>query len=166
MNSSLTYCLDANVLIVPWNSYYSPKICPDYWQLPERLGHAGRVFIPQAVKDEIARTQDQLLEWLKGSGISVFPLEESVTQCLSKIFATDPAHQHLVDNIKGRSLADPWIIAHAMARKACVVTKEKKQTARTDRIRIPNVCEKMAVRCIDDFQLIEELGIRFSCSMA
>lgn len=41
---------------------------------------------------------------------------------------------------------DPWVIAHAMAQQACVVTKEKKQTAKTDRIRIPNVCEKMAVR--------------------
>jgi hypothetical protein len=92
-------------------------------------------------------------------------LEEPVTQCLSKIFETDSLHQHLVDNIKGRSLADPWVIAHAMAQQACVVTKEKKQIARTDRIRIPNVCERMSVRCIDDFQIIEELDIRFSCSM-
>jgi len=159
------YCLDANVLIVPWNSYYSRKMCPDYWQLLERLGHGGRVFIPKAVEEEIARTEDQLSQWLKGSGIPVYPVEEPVTQCLSKIFETDPLHQHLVDNIKGRSLADPWVIAHAMAQQACVVTKEKKQTARTDRIRIPNVCEKMSVRCIDDFQFIEELNIRFSCSM-
>jgi len=160
------YCLDANVLIVPWNSYYSKKICPDYWQLLEKLGHSERVFIPQAVEDEIIRTQDQLAQWLKGSGIPVYPIEDPVLQCLTKMFETDPLHEHLVDNIKGRSLADPWVIAHAMDQQACVVTKEKKQIAKTDRIRIPNVCEKMDLRCIDDFQLIEELGIRFSCDMA
>ncbi|MBN9382136.1 MAG: DUF4411 family protein [Chitinophagaceae bacterium] len=159
------YCLDANVLIVPWNSYYSRKICPEYWQLLERLGHAERIFIPKAVEDEINHTEDKLAEWLKSSGIPVYPIEESVTQCISKIFDSDPTHQLLVDNIKGRSLADPWVIAHAIDQRACVVTKEKKQIARTDRIRIPNVCEKMDVRCIDDFQFIDEIGIRFSCSM-
>jgi hypothetical protein len=157
------YCLDANVLIVPWNSYYSRKICPDYWKLLERLGHSQRIFIPKIVEEEIARTEDELSQWLKGSGIPVYPIEESVTQCLSKIYEVDPVHRYLVDNIRGRSLADPWVIAYAMAQGACVVTKEKKQTARTDRVKIPNVCEKMTVRCIDDFQLIEELGIRFTC---
>lgn len=52
-----------------------------------------------------------------------------------------------------------------MALQACVVTKEKRETARTDRVKIPNVCERMGVRCIDDFQLIDELGIRFSCNI-
>jgi predicted nucleic acid-binding protein len=160
------YCLDANVLIEPWNSYYSPKICPEYWKLLERLSHAGRIFIPKAVEEEIMRTEDQLAEWIKASGIPIYPIEEAVLSCLTKIYNTDPLHERLVDNIKGRSLADPWVIAHAMDQNACVVTKEKKQTARTDRIKIPNVCERMGIRCIDDFQLIEELRIKFSCILS
>lgn len=90
---------------------------------------------------------------------------ESVVQCLKRIYAANPLHVQLVDNVKGRSLADPWVIAHAMNEKACVVTKEEKVTAvNAKRIKIPNVCDNMKVRCINDFQLVEELGIHFTCT--
>ena len=62
-------------------------------------------------------------------------------------------------------MADPWVIAHAISEKACVVTKENKETANSNRIKIPNVCDNMGVRCIDDFQLIAELNIHFTCAI-
>ena len=52
-----------------------------------------------------------------------------------------------------------------MCEKACVVTKEEKLTAVSNRIKIPNVCEAMGIRCSNDFQLIEELGMVFSCAI-
>ncbi|MEJ2616515.1 MAG: DUF4411 family protein, partial [Ignavibacteriaceae bacterium] len=59
-----------------------------------------------------------------------------------------------------------WVIAHAMKEKATVVTKEEKVTALSSRrIKIPNVCDNMGIRWINDFQLIEELNIKFSCSV-
>ena len=77
-----------------------------------------------------------------------------------------PTHKNLVDNTKQRSLADPWIIAHAINENAIVVTKEEKVTAiNTNRIKIPNVCENMGVPWINDFDLIERLNIRFSCGI-
>ncbi|MGM0531632.1 MAG: DUF4411 family protein [Bacteroidota bacterium] len=30
--SHVKYCLDANVLIQAWQKYYSPDICPGYWE--------------------------------------------------------------------------------------------------------------------------------------
>ena len=91
----------------------------------------------------------------------------TVTQNLTKIYSANPVHQYLVDNTKQRSLADPWVIAHALNENACVVTKEEKVTAPgTNRIKIPNVCDNMGVRWLNDFQMIEELGIRFSCTIA
>lgn len=118
------------------------------------------------VQREILRTEDELADWLKTSSISVKPINMKVTQCLGEIYGAHPSHQTLVDNTKGRSLADPWVIAHAMADNAVVVTKEEKVTAaNAKRIKIPNVCEAMAVRCIHDFEFLEELGVRFGCSM-
>ncbi len=160
------YCLDTNVLIQAWQKYYSPTICPSYWDVLNMLGSENRIFIPKEVFEEITRTEDELAEWLKVSKIPVYNLNESVTKCLSNIFATNPAHRLLVDNVKQRSLADPWVIAYAMSEGACVVTKEEKITAaNSDRIKIPNVCENMNVRCINDFQFIEEINIRFNCQM-
>jgi hypothetical protein len=85
---------------------------------------------------------------------------------LQKIYAVNPVHKNLVDNITGRSLADPWVIAHSLHENATVVTKEEKITAlNSKRIRIPNVCDNMGVRWMNDFQFIDELGIKFKCSL-
>jgi len=63
-----------------------------------------------------------------------------ITQILTSIYAADPNHKHLVDSKKGRSLADPWVIAHAIKENAIVVTKEEKITAlNSTKIKIPNV---------------------------
>ncbi len=158
------YCLDANVLIQAWRKYYSPKLCPSYWEVLDGLGAAGRLFIPAAVAEEIKRGEDELQKWLKASRIVVRPITGMVTQNWAAILAKDPKHQHLVDNVKGRSLADPWVIAHAMTENAVVVTKEELMTAaNSNRIKIPNVCEAMGVRWVDDFGMLEELGVRFTC---
>lgn len=158
------YCLDANVLIQAWQKYYSPNFCPDYWDLLKELGSTDKIYIPKVVFEEIIRTEDDLSAWLKGSKIQIHEIKEPVTECLKKIYAADPAHKLLVDNKRYRSLADPWVIAHALSDNSCVVTKEEKITAsNTDKIRIPNVCENMGVRCINDFQFIEEMNIKFNC---
>ncbi len=168
MSSQLQkYCLDTNVLIQAWQKYYSPNICPSYWEVLNNLGIQNRIFIPKAVFEEITRTEDELSKWIKISNIPVHELSESVTNCLNIIFNTNPSHRFLVDNIKQRSLADPWVIAHAMSENACVVTKEEKVTAiNSDKIKIPNVCENMRVRCINDYDFIGELNMRFICQIS
>lgn len=162
--SEITYCLDANVLIQAWQKYYSPRLCPDYWTMLNALGSEGRVFIPSHVAEEIQRTEDDLRSWLTASEVAVHPVDGEITQAVSRIFGANPLHQHLVDNIRGRSLADPWVIAHAMVRNATVVTKEERVLQpNTTRIRIPNVCENMGVSYTNDFGMLEALGVRFSC---
>jgi hypothetical protein len=166
MNNKRLYCLDANVLIQAWREYYSPTFCPDYWRLLSEMGLSGIIFLPQMVAEEITRTDDDLSDWLKKSQIPIKKIDGTVTECLRRMYSANPMHKYLVDNIKQRSLADPWVIAHAMSVEACVVTRENKETAiNTTRIKIPNVCENMKVRCINDFQLIAEMNIRFSCTI-
>ena len=165
MDKPQPYCLDSNVLIQAWLQYYAPDICPTYWEVMNRLGKAGMIFIPQMVYDEIARTEDDLSKWLKKSNIEIHKPNERIGEHLREIYEADPSHLHLVDNRKGRSLADPWVIAHAIYANACVVTKEQMVLqGGKDRIKIPNVCKNMNVRCIDDFKFIKELKIDFTCS--
>lgn len=160
------YCLDANVLIQAWQKYYSPKLCPDYWAILDELGKQGRIFLPQMVYEEITRTEDELSNWLKESNIPEHKIDGPVTEALRSIYASNSSHQNLVDNTKSRSLADPWVIAHAMKENATVVTKEEKITAaNTTKIKIPNVCDNMKVRWINDYKFVEELNIRFTCSI-
>lgn len=158
------YCLDANVLIEAWQKYYNPKFCPDYWKVLSQLGKEGIIFVPTEVAEEIHRTEDDLSAWLKSSDIPVAKTTESVISCWQKILASHPDHQRLVDSTKNRSLADPWVIAHAMDQSAAVVTKENKETAvNTKRVKIPNVCENMGVQWMDDFTFLNRLNVSFSC---
>jgi hypothetical protein len=160
-----SYCLDTNVLIVAWNSYYSPDICPTYWDVLSSLGRKGLVYIPQAVAEEITRSDDELSHWLLNSDIPIQNYTEDITRCLSYIYESHPSHKHLVDNVKQRSLADPWVIAHALSNKSCVVTKETMVISPNPKsIRIPNVCANLKLKCITDFEMIGELNINFHCS--
>ncbi len=165
MNQAIsTYCLDSNVLIQAWQKYYSPKYCPTYWEVLNELGSEDKIFIPSMVYDEIVRTDDDLSDWLKTSKIKVKPITSDVTQILTTIYAANSNHKHLVDNKKGRSLADPWVIAHAIKESAIVVTKEEKVTAlNSKKIKIPNVCDNMGVDWITDYKMVEHLGLMFSC---
>ncbi len=161
-----SYCLDSNVLIQAWQKYYSPKYCATYWEILDELGYQSKIFIPKMVYEEIIRTDDDLSNWLKESRIEVKPMTNAITTCLKSIYSNNPNHKHLVDSKKGRSLADPWVIAHAINENATVVTKEEKVTAlNTKKIKIPNVCENMNVRWINDFDMITELGIKFNCEL-
>jgi len=166
IEGSKIYCLDANVLIEAWQKYYSPEFCKDYWEILNEQGRHGRIFVPEVVYDEITRTDDDLSKWLKKSKILIRKITEPVTLCLKDIYSHDSSHIKLADSTKGRSLADPWIIAHAIHEKAVVVTKEEKVTAlNSSKIKIPNVCDNMGVAWINDFQLVAELGIQFSCKI-
>lgn len=167
------YCLDANVLIQAWQKYYSPNICADYWDVLNQLGKDERIFIPEEVKNEIVvgvdkeKEEDNLSKWLKSSSIPVQKLTEDVIKCWQTILQANELHKLLVDNVKGRSLADPWVISHALNRNATVVTKESPITSINAKkpITIPNVCENMGVRWIDDFTFVRELGLKFSCKL-
>lgn len=166
INKPNIYCLDANVLIQAWQKYYSPKICPDYWDRLNELGKAGIIFLPSMVYEEITRTEDELSDWLKKSDIPKEAINEDVTNKLKLIYSSDPKHKLLADNTKGRSLADPWLIAHAMSRGAIVVTKEEMITrADSKKVKIPNVCKNMGVPCIDDFEFIHQLHFKFACTL-
>jgi len=160
------YCLDSNFFIKPWHDYYPPDFCGQYWEVLCEIFALGQAFIPQAVLDEILKVDDDLTLWLvEESGIAVESINENVTKCLSQIYEFDESHHRLVDSIKQRSLADPWVIAHAMAAGATVVTKEAPSDSITKRIKIPDVCNNMGIRCVNDFDFIREVGIAFSCSV-
>lgn len=95
--TTVNYCLDANVLIQAWQKYYSPKFCPDFWDILIELGNKGRIFIPQMVYEEVIRSEDDLSKWIKNGKLPVRKIDEKVTEFLKEIYSKDPIHKHLVD---------------------------------------------------------------------
>jgi hypothetical protein len=72
-----------------------------------------------------------------------------------------PQFQHLVKKkqiLTGAPAADPFLIASAYVRKACVVTEETKGA---NTIRIPDACEHFSIVCRDLEGLMEQEGWTF-----
>ena len=160
----MKYCLDTNFFIEGWNKYYSPDFCPSYWDVIDDLGKSGLLFVNQEVKKEIDRVDDSLTQWFKNKEYLVKPINDDVQKCLKEIYSKNPDHKYLANNTKSRSLADPWVIAHAMVENATVVTKEYlSESQNPQKIKIPDVCNNMGVSWIDDFEFIRQLKLIFEC---
>ena len=154
--STSKYCLDTSALIQPWNSYYSIALCPQYWDLLHGLAQQRIVFCTQLVAREIEKEDDELAKWIKQRPFLFWDVTPNVQHNLRKILAS---HRELVDVKKDRSMADPWVIAHAMTENATVVTKEGFAPRK---IKIPDVCRDYGLRCIDDIEFVREIGITFT----
>ncbi|MBN8699657.1 MAG: DUF4411 family protein [Chitinophagales bacterium] len=160
------YCLDANILIQAWQKYYCPTLCPSYWDVLNQLGTNNTIFLPEIVYEEITRTEDDLTSWLKSSKIPIRSIDSAVSKCLTSIYAADPSHKYLVSSTGQHSIADPWVIAHAINENAKVVTKESKDSfTNPTKIKIPHVCDNMGVGWLDDFAFAKEIKLKFSCTL-
>ena len=156
------YCLDTGVFIEGWNRYYSMDLCQQYWQLLDDLGKQGIIFSPVEVKREIEKIDDGLKEWIKDKPYLFKEITEDVQIKLRHIMAN---HGRLVDSIKQRSIADPWVIAFAMAENAIVVTKETPAGPISRRIKIPDVCDALNIQWMNDFEFAKAVGIRFTAQI-
>jgi len=158
------YCLDTNAFVEPWNKYYSIKRCPEYWEILDGLGKKGTVFCPDQVKREIDKVDDALKDWLNSKPYFTRVESESVQRHVREILKIFP---HIISVGANRSMADPWVIAHAIAENAVVVSKEyiTNPNQRNSRIKIPDVCHHFKVTCINDIDFIDEIGIKFKASL-
>jgi hypothetical protein len=59
-------------------------------------------------------------------------------------------------------MADPWVIAHAQAENAVVVTKESRAPKK---IKIPDVCMAFNIPWMNDFEFLSEIGVKFSAKL-
>lgn len=157
------YCLDTGVFIEGWNRYYSMELCPQYWLILDDLAKKGAIFAPIEVKREIDKIDDGLKEWIKYKPYLFKEITIEVQEHLRKIMAK---HGRLVDSIKQRSIADPWVIAYAIAEKAVVVTKETPAGSISNRIKIPDVCIALNIPWMNDFDFAKEVGIRFTAQLS
>ncbi|MDE0118669.1 MAG: DUF4411 family protein [Bdellovibrionales bacterium] len=119
------------------------------------------VFSPIEVKRELEKVDDDLLEWVKNK--SFFKdVNEDVQKYLRTIMKKYP---RLTDSSKGRSMADPWVIAHAQTEEATVVTLEQEAAKPEKKVNIPDACKQEGIACIDIYHLIGELKIEFTAKI-
>lgn len=158
--------LDANVLIDANRVYYPIERVPEFWDWLTEIGRLGRVKVPREIYEEIVLPRpyppDALVEWLIVHKDALL-LDEAahvplVAQVTEQGYADD-----LTDEEIEKVWRDPFLIAYAIggAPERCVVTNERSRPGRMRANRhLPDVSRQLRVRCINAFDLIQELDFR------
>ena len=109
--------------------------------------------------------QDDLAAWAqerRESGLFLEPeaaVQENFAQIAKYVQASYPntnATQRFLDR------ADPWVIAHAAEAGSAVVTMEIAVQPNVQKVKIPNVCDHFDVHCVNTYQMLRELGVRWN----
>ena len=118
--------------------------------------YRSSIIAPEEVRLEIEKVDDDLHKWVRDRGAIFMPPTEDVQKSVIDILAS---HPRLVDDKRGRSLGDPWVIAQACVDSAVVVTEENAGGGRSPKI--PDVCEHLGVPYTNVLGLIRAMGLRF-----
>jgi hypothetical protein len=152
----MRYSFDTSALLDGWVRYYPRDVFPDVWTGFEELIDLGDLRATDEVLVELSRRDDEVHAWAKERKDQLFvPIDAAIQEKVTEIL-TD--HERLL-RARG-SGADPFVIALAMNEKATVVTAERKSGS-LGKPKIPDVCEVLAVPCIDLLGLFRQLGWRF-----
>lgn len=148
----MKYSVDTSALIGAWNRHYPPDIFPQLWRKFEDLIAEGQLVASEEVLFELERKDDAVLGWAKKQQGFFVPTDAPIQIAVRGILS---AHRKLIDERKGRSGADPFVIALAKLNNCAVLTDEK-PTNRPDRPHIPDVCDDLGIPWLDLLRLFRE----------
>lgn len=157
----MTYIVDANVFIQAKNLHYGLDFCPAFWDWLLDANRRGVLFSVDPVKRELVDAEDDLSVWVrahneifKAVDSQTLPSLASVSQWVSRQ-AYEPSAVSTFLRV-----ADYQLVAYAHAHGHVVVTHEK-YAASAKKVKIPNVCIGLGVRCITPFEMLRTEGAKF-----
>jgi hypothetical protein len=139
------YCIDSNIVIQGRKHRYPPRRFRQLWENIEHLIAAGRMYASEAVKWELTVADDEIHDWVKAQSGLFVPLDRAQTDAVTKI---QEDFDNLVDHRRGKSGADPFVIALAKVRGYTVVTFEN-MAGTGNKPKIPDVCARYDIPCVD-----------------
>ncbi|MCD4785896.1 MAG: DUF4411 family protein [Candidatus Eremiobacteraeota bacterium] len=142
----MIYIFDTNSFIVA--GHYFPGRFPSFWRNFDEMVLKNKILSVREVYHELDNniSKKHLSDWIYlNKKIFLIPGPEE-TKFVNEIFRIQH-FRDLVDQkkiLKGGTVADPFVIASAKIKNACVVTEEKfKENA----AKIPNVCKYFKIEC-------------------
>jgi len=144
----MKYVFDSDSLIDLFRHYY-PERFPTLWEKFDALVSDGKLVSVREVFNEIGSREDSLAIWAKEKKTILF-LESTSEELefVGKIFQ-ERHFQGMIrkqERLKGKPVADPFVIARAKISGGCVVTQENNTE---NAAKIPNVCDHFGIPCIN-----------------
>jgi hypothetical protein len=158
----MAYLLDANVFMAAKNLHYGMDFCPAFWDWLIHENKAGKVFSIEKVGDEIEAGKDELSEWAEGRGEGFFlPPDEATLRSFAAVTAWVQGQTYEASAISTfLQKADYYLVAQAHAGENTVVTHEV-PAASPRKIKIPDVCIGMRIKCMSPYEMLRRERARF-----
>lgn len=162
----LIYVLDSSALIAMQNELWPVYHFPPVWRKLDDLADAGRVLVCEAVKEECK--DDELRGWFaKHPHMIVGPSTEMEFSMKRVMKDLQSKAKKLVDYETGKSGADPFVVACAMAHNVkegghfCsgrfVVVHHEASAANSPRkVNIGDVCAWYGITCLKALDILEK----------
>lgn len=152
------YCLDTSFFIEGWKRHYHWEVFSSLWRQIEVKLTEGVLFSCNEVFEELRVQEDELFSWCRERKSSFEMPTEDVISEIQKIMTILP--NFAATGGGSTNAADPWVIAHAKASGAIVVTyEEPAKTRKTIPPKIPNACDQLGVQWMTPIDCFRELGI-------
>lgn len=158
----MAYLLDANVFIEAKRRHYGLDFCPAFWDWVVEQNKAGRVFSIEKVGDELLAGGDELSDWARDRGETLFLPPDAILLPSLGAVAEWVRGQNFRAGAIGAFLedADYYLVAHAHAHGYVVVTHEVPSDG-VRRVKIPNAAIGMKVKCMSPFDMLRLERARF-----
>lgn len=152
----MVYLLDSNVFIQAKNLHYKMDFCPAFWDWLLKENNNSNVFSIEKVYDELSIWAEDLL------GTFFLNPDDAMAKVLPSVSGWVYNQKYSPHEIaKFLSTADYYLIAHALAHNFIVVTHEVRIPEPAKKVKIPNVCYGLNVKCISLFEMLSKEKARF-----
>ena len=161
----MAYLIDTNVFIRASRQHYGFEFCPAFWDWLKRMNTNRKIYSVRAVYKELEPGDDNLTEWAKMCRVPFFidPDLETLAQYEHiKQWLCDNSYEHGAIN-EFFAVADSELVASAMCRQWTVVTHEVLSDTKK-KVKIPDICNGLGVKCIDPFLMLRDEKARFILS--
>ncbi len=147
------YCFDTSALIHAWIRAYPPKHFGSLWKQLDGLIATGRMLSSVEVYNELKKKDDELASWAKDRKDELFrEIDDPVQDAVVALMRMYPK---LVDTSKGKSGADPFVIAQAMGANPMLIVVTQEDGGSEARPKIPYVCAQQGITCMRILDVIQ-----------
>jgi hypothetical protein len=158
----MAYLLDSDIFIQAKNLHYGFDFCPAFWDWVDDRAGARVVLSIDKVRDELIAGADDLATWAQQRGEDFFVKPDSAVLAslrTASTWANGAGYEPAAVSIFLQA-ADYYLVAHAHAANHVVVTHEV-PSASTRRIKIPDACIGLGVKCVSPFDMLRVERARF-----
>lgn len=147
-----------------YRNHYAPDFCPAFWDCIPLYFRAGRLISIDHVFNEIKNPGD-LVQWAQNAPSGLFAFSGELPARAAYTTIIDWVQSSLQFEPEATSKfaagADGWLIAYAQTRNGVVVTQEVSAPAAKGRVPIPDVCRAFSVDCVNTWEMLRQLNVRF-----